>query len=98
MRNLKKDTACECMRIIYRPEAKEQLDRMDNDLRRFFLKHAEKISAMPPKRHLRFGLPFNVEEVTHQARLVYRFKDDACQIIRCFSTHKEYERWYNSYK
>ncbi|MFH0954913.1 MAG: hypothetical protein V1777_02325 [Candidatus Micrarchaeota archaeon] len=87
------------MKIVYRPEAEEQLDKMDAGLRRLFFKHAEKVSQMPPKRHLRFGIPLHCEEVTRQARLVYRFEDEnTCQIFRCFTTHKEYERWYKSYK
>lgn len=86
------------MKIVYRSEAEVQLDKMDTGIRRLFFKHIEKVTQMPPKRHLRFGIPFNVEEVTHQARLVYEFENDTCYVIRCFSTHKEYERWYKSYK
>jgi len=53
---------------------------------------------MPPRRHLRFGLPFNVEDVTKQARLVYEIEEDNFYVLHCFATHKEYEKWFNSYK
>lgn len=86
------------MKIVYTPQAEEQVDKMDTGIRRLFFKHIEKIVKLPLKRPLRFGIPFNVEEVTHQARLVYEFENDACYIIRCFSIHKEYEKWYKSYK
>jgi hypothetical protein len=71
---------------------------MDGVLRIFFKRHIEKVALLPPRRHLKFGLPWLVEAVTHQARLVYRFRDNECQILRCFAMHKEYERWYKSYR
>ena len=78
-------------------KAEKELDVMEKALRKLFIKHAEKISQMPPKRHLKFGMPFNVEEVTRQARLVYNIEQEKCYILHCFSTHKEYERWYKQY-
>ncbi len=86
------------MNVTFSEKAEKELDTCDQSLRKLFLKHAEKIAAMPPKRHLRFGLPFNIEEVTRQARMVYHFEGETCWILHCFKTHKEYERWYKSYK
>jgi len=86
------------MKVFFSEKAEAELDEMDKSQRKIFIKHAEKIAQIPPKRHLRFGLPFNVEEVTRQARMVYEIKKDACYILRCFKTHKEYERWYKSFK
>ncbi|MEK6843383.1 MAG: hypothetical protein AABY04_02755, partial [Candidatus Micrarchaeota archaeon] len=71
---------------------------MDSQIRDLFISHAEKISQMPPRRHMRFGLPVNVENVTKQARLIYQMGENVLYIIRCFETHKEYERWYKSFK
>ncbi|MEK6957541.1 MAG: hypothetical protein AABW99_00985 [archaeon] len=71
---------------------------MDSTLRVMFLKHAEKIASGSEQRHMRFGLPFYAEEVTRQARLVYNFEAGSLFIVRCFATHKEYEKWYKSYK
>ncbi|MCX6768141.1 MAG: hypothetical protein NTY90_05465 [Candidatus Micrarchaeota archaeon] len=53
---------------------------------------------MPPRRHLRFGLPYNVEEVTEQARFVYEREAGRITVVRCFATHKEYEKWYKSFR
>lgn len=86
------------MRIEFSSKAEEELDEMDSSLRKYFLTHAEKIAEMPPKQHLRFGLPFNVEEVTRQARMIYEFREDTCFILHCFKNHKEYEQWHKSYQ
>ncbi|HLC93062.1 MAG TPA: hypothetical protein VJH23_05130 [archaeon] len=71
---------------------------MDNALRKMFLSHVEKIMANPKQRHMRHGLPFFVEEVTGNARMVYNFEGETIYILRCFAAHKEYEKWYKSYK
>ena len=86
------------MKLEFSEKAEEELDAMDQDLRKLFIKHAEKIAAMPPRRHMRFGLPFTVEEVTRQARMVYQIKENTGYILHCFKNHKEYERWYKSFK
>ncbi len=86
------------MKILFSEKAEKELDDTDQSLRKLFIKHAEKIALMPPRRHLRFGLPFNVEEVTRQARITYSIEGDTCYILHCFKTHKEYERWYKSFK
>ncbi|MEA3255542.1 MAG: hypothetical protein U9Q22_06875, partial [Candidatus Altiarchaeota archaeon] len=61
-------------------------------------KHLRKIQSMPPRRHMKYGIPHHIEEVTKQARVVYRTQSQDIYIIRCFKNHKEYERWYKSYK
>ena len=86
------------MKILFSEKAEKELDAMEQSLRSLFIKHTEKIASMPLRRHLRFGLPFNVETVTKQARTIYNIEKDICYILHCFSTHKEYERWYKSFK
>lgn len=86
------------MKVFFSEDAEKQLDALDNSLRLLFFKHVEKIKCMPPRRHMRFGMPFNVEEVTKQARMIYHIEDDTLYIIRCFKSHKDYERWYKSFK
>ena len=86
------------MKTEFSEKAEKELDEMDKSLRKLFIKHTEKISAMPPRRHMHFDLPFNVEEVTRQARMVYNIEEETCYILRCFKNHKEYERWYKSFK
>lgn len=86
------------MKVFISEKADADLSEMDGTLRSFFLKHFEKIAIMPPRRHLRFGLPFNVENVTNQARFVYEAESETLIILRCFATHKEYEKWYRSFK
>ena len=85
------------MKAEFSENAEKELDEMDKSLRKLFVKHAEKIAEMPPRRHMRFGLPFNVEEVTRQARMVYNPGEETCCILHCFKNHKEYERWYKQF-
>jgi len=86
------------MKPAYSEHSLSDLEKMDNSTRKQFINHVEKILESLHQRHMRFGMPFHVEEVTRQARLVYNFDAEALFILRCFATHKEYERWYKSYK
>jgi len=86
------------MEVIFSDDAEKELDEIDPSLRELFFKHVEKIRNMPPRRHMRFGLPFNVEDVTKQARLVYQMEEKNLTVLHCFKRHKEYERWYKSFK
>jgi len=71
---------------------------MDPQLARLFAKRMQKIASMPPRRHLKFGLPYNVEDVTRQARMVYGIEGEEIQVVHCFATHKEYEKWYKTFR
>lgn len=86
------------MEAVFSDNAEKELDDADRELGGIFLKHAEKLREMPPRRHLRFGMPFNVENVTKQARLVYQIEGNKLYVLHCFKNHKEYERWYSSFK
>lgn len=86
------------MKAVFSEKAQADLDRLDLNLQSIFIKHAEKLENMPPRRHMKHGLPYYVEEVTKQARMIFKTKDDVINILHCFSDHKEYERWYKSYK
>lgn len=80
------------------PQADDDLSRMDSSIRAHFISHFQKILRMPPRRHLRFGVPMHVEKVTEQARFVYKIEGDLLSVVRCFATHKEYEKWYRSFR
>ena len=86
------------MKASFMASADRDLESMDAGLRKFFIKHVDKLLAIPPRRHLKFGIPYQVEDVTRQARLVFDLKDEELFVIRCFATHKEYEKWYKSFK
>jgi mRNA-degrading endonuclease RelE of RelBE toxin-antitoxin system len=79
-------------------KAKKELEDLNADLMEAFLDHIEKLQEMPPIRHLKHGIPCHVENVTKQARMIYEINGETFQILHCFSSHKEYERWYKSYK
>ena len=86
------------MKVIVSAKADADLSKMDASIRSFFIMHFEKLQTMPPRRHLRFGMPYNVENVTSQARFAYDVEGDTLWIVRCFATHKEYEKWYKSFR
>ena len=44
----------------------------------------------------RFERDFN--KLDRQARFVCKEEGSALYVIRCFATHKEYERWYGSFR
>ena len=80
-------------------KAKEELKQIDKTLQTYFIKHMEKLERMPPRRHMKHGLP-QVEDVTESARMPYEVDESAetIWILHCFATHKEYEKWFRSYK
>lgn len=86
------------MTLIISEYAEKELDKMDSEIRTRFLKHLVRIQQYPPRKHLRFGLPFNVEKVTKQARIIYQIEKDDIFVLHCFDSHKEYEKWFKSYK
>jgi len=86
------------MDLVFSDAAKKELKDLPQDLKTIFLKHLNKIQHMPPRRHMKHGIPHHVEKVTKQARLIYNVEEDKLYILHCFKNHKEYERWYKSYK
>jgi len=86
------------MELIFSDSAKKELENLPQDLKAVFLKHLEKIQFLPPRKHMKHGIPFHVENVTKQARIIYNAKGDQTYILHCFKSHKEYERWYKAYK
>ena len=86
------------MKAFVSENAEKELDGMEPSLSELFFGHMEKMLTMPPRRHMRFGLPFSVENVTRQARMVYHIEDGALYVLHCFKSHKEYEKWYKSFK
>ena len=77
------------MKIIISENAEKELLALDKKLIEIFKKHIEKITQVPPRKHLKFGLPFNVESVTKQGRIIFQIEENTLYILHCFSTHKE---------
>ena len=86
------------MKVEFSDDGREDFLKLERQLQVFFKNHLQKLLEMPPRRHLSFGVPHHVEDVTRQARLVYDIQEDTLFVIHCFSSHKEYEKWYKSYK
>ena len=86
------------MKLEFTQEALKDLETLDKTMLTFFEQHFEKILVMPPRKEMKYGIPFHKEEVTKQARIIYDITGETITIIRCFSTHKEYEKWYKTYR
>jgi len=71
------------METRFYEQAEKDLDGMDDNTYRLFDKHIDKLSRLPPRRHLKFGMPFNVDEAG-QGRIVYNIKNETLYIIRLF--------------
>jgi len=82
------------MAILFTDEGERDFGALDNSVRVKFIKHFEKLPAMPPRRHLKGGNPYFCENVTEQARIVFQKVGEDLRIVHCFATHKEYEKWY----
>lgn len=78
--------------------AEKELEKMDKPLNRQFGKHIEKLALKENAKHLTHGIPCFVENVTKQARIIYHIENEIVYIMHCFKSHKEYERWYKSFK
>jgi phage-related protein len=86
------------MNLVFSDSARKELATMPQDLKSVFLMHLEKIHSRPPRKHMKHGIPCHVEKVTKQARIIYDISEDRTYILHCFTSHKEYEHWYSSYK
>jgi mRNA-degrading endonuclease RelE of RelBE toxin-antitoxin system len=83
------------MKVVFDEDARRDLKHIDRSQLVLFYDHVKKIAGRPPVRHLKHGLPFYVEEVG-QGRIVYQVGSDTIFVIRCFASHKDYEKWYKS--
>jgi mRNA-degrading endonuclease RelE of RelBE toxin-antitoxin system len=83
------------MKVDIGEQAIADLQKMDRAQLVLFGKHIDKIADNPSGRHMKHGMPYFVEEVG-QGRIVYRVVKDTVFVLRCFASHKEYEKWYKS--
>jgi mRNA-degrading endonuclease RelE of RelBE toxin-antitoxin system len=86
------------MKLVFTNSAKKELEGLSREMAALFVTHLEKMQDMPPRKHMKYGIPNHVVKVTKQARIIYNISEDKIYIVHCFSSHKEYGRWYNSYK
>ena len=86
------------MKLVFTDPAKKELKDLPQELAAQFIAHLEKMQDMPPRKHMKYGIPYHVEKVTKQARIICDIREDKIYIIHCFGSHDECERWYKSYK
>ena len=83
------------MKVDISEDALRDLKKMDKVQLLLFGEHIDKIADKSPGRHLKHGVPFYVE-VVGQGRIVYQFINDTIFVLRCFASHKDYEKWYKT--
>lgn len=86
------------MELIFSASARSEFEDLEQELKILFIEHLEKMQKSSLRKHMRHGVPCHVEKVTKQARIVCNIKGDKIYVLHCFASHKEYERWYKSYK
>lgn len=86
------------MELVFSDAAKKELAQLPQDMKAIFLMNLEKIQSRPPRKHMKHGIVCHEENVTRQARIIYDIRKDRTYLLHCFTSHKEYEHWYNSYK
>ena len=86
------------MELVFSDSARKELESLPEEMAAHFLKHLEKMQEMPPRKHMKYGIPCHVEKVTKQARIVFNIEEGYIYILHCVGSHEEYERWYGSYR
>jgi hypothetical protein len=86
------------MELIFSDSAKKEIEKLEQELKSIFIKHLERMQSPPSRKHLKYGIPCHVEMVTRQARIVFDIRGERIYTLHCFASHKEYERWYKSFK
>lgn len=86
------------MELIFSDTARKELADLEQELKSQFIRHLAKMQEAPPRKHMKHGIPCHVENMTRQARIVYNIKGTQIYILHYFATHKEYERWYISFR
>jgi mRNA-degrading endonuclease RelE of RelBE toxin-antitoxin system len=59
------------MKVEFSENAIKDLEEMDKPTYISLRKHLQKIAVMPPRRHMRHGVPYIIEEVG-QGRIAYQ--------------------------
>jgi len=88
--------------VIYKAAYDEDwakyFNNLDNIVKERIAKKIQKILDFPRKRHLSQKAKFFVDEVG-QFRILYRVFDEINEVRFYFvGSHKEYEKWYKSFK
>jgi mRNA-degrading endonuclease RelE of RelBE toxin-antitoxin system len=85
------------MNVKFTEHARKEFLKLDKQMQIRFKEAIIKITEFPDRKHLIFGLPYYVINVTKQARLIYEVQENTLFILHCFSTHKNYEKWYRGF-
>ncbi len=90
---------CVEFRVVFNPLAKKALDSLDTPVRIRILKKTTQLQREDlDSRHLRAGLPFFVEDIGQYRVCFEKDEQNKKKIVRFVGDHKEYEKWYKSYK
>lgn len=79
--------------VVLHEDAEERLLKIDKPVRERIIKRIARMRSESPRRHMKHGLDFFVEEAG-QYRIVYKFSENK-KVIYFVGDHKEYEKWYS---
>jgi mRNA-degrading endonuclease RelE of RelBE toxin-antitoxin system len=86
------------MQVIFDEDARKDLKNLSERI--LFHRHIKKLLEIGPRKHFSYKIDAYKENVGADGRIVFmRDEDeDTLRIMRCFTDHKDYEKWYKSYK
>lgn len=78
-------------------DAKKQILELDFSIREQILKRIKRMESGPAGRHLKYGLPYCIEEIG-QYRIAYTSNEQSKEkIIYFVGNHKDYEKWFKQF-
>jgi hypothetical protein len=80
-------------KIMLSGQAQLEFAALDKSAKLVFAKRLVKLESAPPRKHLKGGGGYSVDEVG-QGRIICQQKGEELLVLHVFATHKEYERWY----
>jgi len=88
------------MEVIFDEDARRDLKKMDHNERILIYQRVKKILEIGPRRHFEHGIDVYKENVGVDGRMPFLWDENESKlrIMRCFTDHKAYEKWYKSYK
>ena len=60
------------MKLVFTGSAKKELEDLPQELAALFIAHLEKMQDMPPRKHMKYGIPYHTEKATKQTRIIYK--------------------------
>ncbi|MFH0906463.1 MAG: hypothetical protein V1824_03945 [archaeon] len=85
--------------LEFTEEFEKEYNKLDLFLRKkIYNKALELLEPDISRKHLKYGLPYFVLKIDKSSRLIYNLESNKVICIKYFNTHKEYEKWFKTYR